>query len=85
MSFAARLTALLGRTLNALRLPGFVRNARYVSPWLDAHVQVHCGEAFTGITVNEIDVYFDRLSGRIDGVARNTREARGTPAQSQEA
>lgn len=68
MGLRARIAAALGRMLNALGAPGFVRNGIYESADLRTRVRVSCGELFTVVSVNGTDVYFDRLRGRIDGV-----------------
>ena len=73
MTLSSRAAALFGRALNALRLPGFVRNTEYDSARVGAQVRVHCGEFLTVISVNDVDVYFNRLTGRIDGVALSSR------------
>lgn len=69
MKRIAQMSAAMGRALNALGLPGFVRNTDYESVRVGARVRVRCGEYLTIISVNDIDVYFERLTGRIDGVA----------------
>ena len=74
MKVSARIAAALGRALNTLGLPCIVRNGEYRSETFGTRVQVRCGEVFTVVTVNEIDIYFHRLNGRIDGVG-----LRGTP------
>lgn len=71
MKASARIAAALGRVLNALRLPCIVRAGEYQSETFGTRVRVRCGEVFTVVSVNEIDVYFDRLNGRIDGVGLN--------------
>jgi hypothetical protein len=68
MRVHASLAAVLGRFLNALGAPGFVRSGSYESRQTGARVQVYCGELFTVVSINGTEVYFDRLHGRIDGV-----------------
>jgi hypothetical protein len=68
MKAPSRLAAAIGRAFNALGVPCFVRKGAYESAAFGARVRVRCGELFTVVSVNEIDVYFDRFSGRIDGV-----------------
>lgn len=68
MKAPSSLVAAFGRAFNALGIPCFVRKGVYESAAFGARVRVRCGELFTVVSVNEIDVYFDRLSGRIDGV-----------------
>lgn len=62
-------TKWLARLANALRAPGFVRVSDYTSSDSRITVRVRCGTAFTVISVNNVDLYFDRLTGRIDGVS----------------
>ncbi len=73
MGAQARIAALAGRLLNALSVPGFVSEADYRSERLGTHVRVRCGDRFTVVSVNGIEVYFCRLSGRIDGVGASQR------------
>jgi len=58
----------LGGILNTLGIPGFVSDTTYRSARFDAHVRVSRGKSYTVICVNGLDLYFRRLSGRIDGV-----------------
>lgn len=57
-----------GRVANGLGLPGFVRDCEYRSDLTGAHVTVRRSELYTIITINGLDVYFQRCSGAIDGV-----------------
>ena len=59
---------LLGGLLNLAGVPGFVRDCQYTATITDAHVSVQRSGVFTVVTVNGLDVYFHRLTGRIDGV-----------------
>lgn len=59
----------LARIANTLGVPGFVRVSEYHSADSRITVRVRCGSAFTVISVNNVDIYFDRLSGRIDGIS----------------
>jgi len=82
-------TKWLGRIANALRIPGFVRVSDYVSTDSRITVRVRCGSAYTVISVNNVDIYFDRLSGRIDGLSygqkpRSRQDAAGKSARSDE-
>lgn len=58
----------LGGLLNTLGVPGFVRDGVYRSTQFDTHVRVTRGKRYTVICVNGVDLFFHRLSGRIDGV-----------------
>lgn len=57
----------LGRLANLAGM-GVVREGAYISPSLGVQVRVRVSSLYTTITVNGVDVYFDRLSGSIDGV-----------------
>jgi hypothetical protein len=58
----------LGNTFNLLRIPGLVRKCEYKASVCDATVSVRTRDLFTIITVNGLDIYFHRLTGKIDGV-----------------
>jgi hypothetical protein len=58
----------LGFLLNRLGIPGFVGDIDYRSRKLHAHVRVRRRRLFTIVSVNGLDVYFRRLTGRLDGV-----------------
>lgn len=56
--------------LNGLGVPGFLRDADYFSTRFKnpVRVRVRRGSLFTVVSVNGLDMFFHRLSGRIDGV-----------------
>jgi hypothetical protein len=58
---------------NALGVPGFVRDADYRSEDERFSVRVRRGRAFTTVSINNVDVYFQRWSGHVDGVGLNPR------------
>ena len=58
----------LGRLLVWLGLPGVVVAQTYDAGIVRAKVTVHLGPLFSVVSVNGLDVYFHRLTGRIDGV-----------------
>jgi hypothetical protein len=60
-----------GNTFNLLWFPGFVRNCDYQASVCDASVTVRTRDLFTVVTVNGLDIYFHRLTGKIDGVGFN--------------
>jgi len=62
----------LGWLVNGLGIPGFVHDADYRSRKLAAHVKVRRRRLFTIVSVNGLDVYFRRLTGRLDGVGLST-------------
>ena len=58
----------LGKLLTLLRVPGIIVNQSYNAEIARARVRVHLGPLFSVVTVNGLDVYFHRLTGKIDGV-----------------
>ena len=58
----------LGRLLVTLRIPGIIVNQSYDGTITRAKVRVHLGPLFSVVSVNGLDVYFHRLTGKIDGV-----------------
>src|SRR5262245_8817789 len=67
----------IGKLLNTFRVPGFVRAGRYKSR-LGDRIRVRVSPLFTVITVRGLNLFFDRLTGRVDGVGLS--QARYTPA-----
>lgn len=57
----------LGKLLNTIRVPGFVREGWYKSR-LGDRIRVRVSPLFTVISVRGLNLFFDRLSGRVDGV-----------------
>ena len=64
----SRLLQLLGAFANAIGIPGIVRDTEYRSKATGTRVLVKRGKFFTVVSVNGVDVYFNRFSGTIDGV-----------------
>jgi hypothetical protein len=58
----------VGRFLNLLGVPAVVRECEYSAQELGTKIRVKKTDFFTLITVNGVDVYFDRITGVIDGV-----------------
>jgi|SRR5579863_1550039 len=56
----------LGRVANLAGYPAIVRPCEYEGP-LGKKVSVKVHELYTIISIGGVDVYFNRLSGRIDG------------------
>lgn len=56
-----------GKLVNLAGLPGFVRECDYRGSATDAAIQVKRTDLYTVVTVNGLDVYFNRLTGTIDG------------------
>jgi hypothetical protein len=61
----------LGRLLNLAGYPAVVRECEYSSRALGAEVKVRKLALYTLVSVNGLDIYFNRLSGTIDGVGAN--------------
>jgi len=57
-----------GRLLAALRFPGIVVAQSYEAEVTDARGRVSLSPLFSVVSVNGLDIYFHRLTGRIDGV-----------------
>ena len=57
-----------GKLLNAIGVPGVVQPGTYQAGIGQASVRVTLGPLFTVVTVNGVDVYFDRFTGAVDGV-----------------
>jgi hypothetical protein len=57
-----------GQLANIAGLPCFIREAEYRSRSLEITVRVRASHLYTVVTVNGIDVYFNRLSGTMDGI-----------------
>jgi hypothetical protein len=77
----------IGRTCNALRVPGFVRDCDLDS-WIGKdHVAIRVTDGATVITVNGYDVFFDRVTGtmnaqgcRLNCTPASARQGRPAPA-----
>ncbi len=68
-SFALTLLRLwAGKVLNAIGVPGIIQPGTYQAGIGDASIRVTLGPLFTVVSVNGVDVYFDRFTGAIDGV-----------------
>jgi len=63
-----RWLALCGKVANLAGFPCLIRESRYESPSLGVNVTVQASDLYTVVTVNGVEVFFHRLSGRIDGV-----------------
>ena len=66
MAISARVV--VGKLLGLLRVPGFVVDQTYDAEIARARVRVYLGPLFTVVSVNALDIYFHRLTGKIDGV-----------------
>ena len=61
--------ALSGRALNRFRCPGFVQPTAYAyrtPKGVQVEVVVSTAPRYTVVTVNGVDLYFDRLTGVLD-------------------
>lgn len=70
--------------MNGLGVPGFVADTEYRSGTPSSHVRVRRERLFTVVSVNGLDVYFRRFSGRIDGVGVSPPAGRGNSAPTHE-
>lgn len=59
---------IFGWVFNTVGVPGLVRDCEYDASVTRAHIGVRSSTLFTVVSVNGFDVYFRRLTGRIDGV-----------------
>ena len=62
-----RLLQFIGKMLNLGGFPGFVCDCDYQGAATDAAIRVRRTDFYTIITVNGLDIYFNRLTGFIDG------------------
>lgn len=69
----------LGKLANLAGVPCFVRECDYRSHAIGAHVTVKRLEMYTLVTVNGVDVYFNRFSGKIDGVGASLASGCSAP------
>lgn len=65
-----RLKFYAGKLLNLIGLPSPVQQSEYESRVLNAQVSVKKSELYTVVSVNGLDIYLGRLTGKIDGVGR---------------
>ena len=59
---------MLGRILNALRAPGFVRPMEYSGEYTEQSLKIRTSPRYTILTINGLEFYFLRESGRFDGI-----------------
>ena len=69
----------LGRTLNTLGAPGFIR-PRTCHAALGVPVEVRVNDMFTVITVNNLRLMFHRLTSRFDGVVVDGQDCQQSAA-----
>jgi len=58
----------VGRLLDMMGLPGIIARQTYDAGISHTKVRVHLGPLFSVVSVNGLDIYFHRLTGKIDGV-----------------
>ena len=56
------------KLLVVLGISGLIVNQTYDAAITRAKVRVHLGPLFSVVSVNGLEVYFHRLTGKIDGV-----------------
>ena len=64
-----------GKLLNLAGFPAIVRECEYHSQALHADAKVRKLGLFTVVTVNGLDVYFTRFTGKIDGVGSSCQSS----------
>lgn len=67
-----RIRLVLGTIFNLAGIPGMVRECDYEAGAVDARISVRVREMYTVIQIRGIDIYFHRLTGKIDGVGSTT-------------
>ena len=72
-----RIRLALGILYNLAGLPGLVRECEYEAGAVDARISVRVREMYTVIQINGIDIYFHRLTGKIDGIGSVTGWPKG--------
>jgi len=55
----------LGKFLNAIGFPSIIADGEYDAGNCKAKIQVRSGPLFTVLSVNELEIYFHRLTGQI--------------------
>jgi len=70
------LRRLLGRALNVLGAPGFIRVSQ-CSEQLGMKVEVKVNDLFTIVSVSNLRLLFHRVSGRFDGVVVEPLDCEG--------
>ena len=63
-----RARVLSGRLYNLAGVPGIIAECDYDASVSEARIKVRAGDMFTIVSVNNLDIYFHRLTGSIDGV-----------------
>jgi hypothetical protein len=74
-----RTKAGLGKLFNLLGIPGLVRSCDYKAGVTNAQIKVQITDMYTILTVNRLDIYFNRLTGLIDGVGTTDLQAVSVP------
>ena len=62
----------LGKLLVILGVPGVMVSQTYDAQVTNARVRVYLGPLFSVVSVNGLDIYFHRLTGKIDGIGLST-------------
>jgi hypothetical protein len=63
-----RLRVWLGKLLNAIGFPGITADGEYDAGICKGKIQVKRTPLFTVVSVNELEIYFHRLTGQIKSV-----------------
>lgn len=59
---------MLGRILNLIRAPGFVRPMEYTGEHTGQNLKIRTSPRYTILTVNGLEFFFNRESGKFDGI-----------------
>jgi len=59
---------LLGRVLQVFKAPGFVRPMEYSGEYTDQSLKIRTSPRYTILTINGLELFFLRESGRFDGI-----------------
>lgn len=70
----------LGRALNTLGAPGFIR-PRECHAGLGVPVEIRVDDLFTVVTVNNLRLMFHRLTGHFDGIVVDGNDCRQAAAR----
>ena len=58
---------MLGHLIDLLRMPGFIQSGTYNSGFSAQQISVRTSPRYTIVTVNGVEFFFLRESGRFDG------------------
>jgi len=68
-----RMVGWLGKILNVVRFPGFIRPTKFYEKVTEQEVSVKPSRLFTIFSVGNRDYYFHRLTGKFDGTGQQNK------------